>query len=87
VGSVRQREGTSACAGIGADRPGPPGSRRERGRKSARARTQAVAGRWGSPVRRRGRARSLAGPSGPGWAEMAFSFSLEFLMAFLFYFH
>jgi hypothetical protein len=35
----------------------------------------------------RARARSLAGPSGPGWAEMAFSFSLEFLMAFLFYFH
>jgi hypothetical protein len=42
---VRQREGTSTCAGIGADRPGPPGSGRERGRKSAHARTRAVAGR------------------------------------------
>jgi hypothetical protein len=61
------------------DRPGPPGSGRERRRKGARPRTRALVGRWGPPVRRRGRAR-------PGWAELTFSFSLEFLMAFLFYF-
>jgi hypothetical protein len=32
---------------FGADRPGPPGSGRERGRESACARTRVVAGRWG----------------------------------------
>jgi hypothetical protein len=32
----------------------------------------------------RGRARGLGGPSWAGWAELAFSFFLEFLMAFLF---
>jgi hypothetical protein len=71
---------------FGADRPGPPGSVRERGRESARAGTRAVVGWWGPPVRRRGRARGLAGPSRADWAKLAFSFSLEFLMAFLFYF-
>jgi hypothetical protein len=37
---------------FGVDRPGPPSSGRERGRKGARARV--VAGRWGPPIRRRG---------------------------------
>jgi hypothetical protein len=37
--------------GIGADRLGPPGSGRERRRESVRARTRAVAGRWGPPIR------------------------------------
>jgi hypothetical protein len=77
-GNERVREG------IAADRPGPLGSGRERRRESARARTRAVAGRWGPPVRRRGRAP--AQPGWAGWDEMAFSFSMEFLMAFLFYF-
>jgi hypothetical protein len=48
-GRVRER--------ISADRPVPSGSRRERGRESARARTRAVTDRWGPPVRQRGRAR------------------------------
>jgi hypothetical protein len=37
------------------------------GRESACARTRAVAGRCGPPVRRRGRARSLSGPAGLNW--------------------
>jgi hypothetical protein len=42
----------------------PTGQReREGGKENARARTQAVAGRWGPPVRQRGRARGWAGPS------------------------
>jgi hypothetical protein len=49
-----------------ADSPVPLYSRRERGRESARARTRAVADRWGPPVRRRERTRGLARLS---WAE------------------
>jgi hypothetical protein len=49
-GRVRER--------IDADRPVPPGSGRERGRESACA---VVADRWDPPIRRRGRARGLAG--------------------------
>jgi hypothetical protein len=55
-GNERVREG------IGADKPGPSGSGRERGRESVRARTWAVTGRWGPPVRRHGRARGLTEP-------------------------
>jgi hypothetical protein len=46
------------------------------------------ADRWNPPIRRtraRGRAAWL-GRAGPVWAEMVFSFSREFLIAFLFYF-
>jgi hypothetical protein len=67
------RERMCGCRRIGADRPGPPGSGWER-RENARARTRAVAGRWGPPDRRRERARYLARPSWADWAEMAFSF-------------
>jgi hypothetical protein len=49
---------------IGTDGPSPPGSERERGRESTRARMWAVAGRWGPHVRRRG------GTRWPGWAEL-----------------
>jgi hypothetical protein len=51
-GRVRER--------IGADRPIPPGSRRERER--VRARSRAIADRWGPPDRRRVRT--------PGCAEL-----------------
>jgi hypothetical protein len=53
-----EREDERVREGIGADRPGPPDSGRERGRESVRARTRAVAGRWGPPVRQRGHARA-----------------------------
>jgi hypothetical protein len=82
-----------------ADGKGPPDREREWARargdrrhawptgqregESARAPTQAVTGRWGPPVRRRGRARGLAGLTG---LKMFFSFSREFLIAFLFIF-
>jgi hypothetical protein len=48
------RERTRGRRWVGANRPGPSGSRRE----SARARKQAVTGRWGPPARRRQRART-----------------------------
>jgi hypothetical protein len=51
------RENDRVRERISADRPVPPGSRRERGRESERARTRAVTDRWGPPVRQRGRAR------------------------------
>jgi hypothetical protein len=51
-----------------------------------RARTRDIADRWGSSVSRRGGARGLAGLSWPEWAAFGFSFSLEFLMPFIFYF-
>jgi hypothetical protein len=62
---VRQavRENERVRGWIAADRPVPPGNGRERGRESTRARTLAVAHRWGPPVRQRGRAW-------PGWAEL-----------------
>jgi hypothetical protein len=54
----RDSERKNACADeFGADRPGPSGRGRERGRKGERARTRVVAGRWGPPVRQRERAR------------------------------
>jgi hypothetical protein len=71
---------------FGADRSSPSGSGRERGRESTRARTRAVAGRWGPPVRRCGRTRVVAGPSWANWAELGFSFSRDFLNDFSFYF-
>jgi hypothetical protein len=66
---------------IGADRPVPPGSRRERGRESARALT--------GGVHLSGNACARAGLTGLSWAEWAkfgFSFSPIFLMPFIFIF-
>jgi hypothetical protein len=55
---------------------------------------RASANSRGSPVRDRGRAGTGARgggggarPDGPTWAEMAFPFSREFIIAFLFIFH
>jgi hypothetical protein len=69
---------------IDVDKSSPLGSEREW--ESACARTRAVTGRWGPPIRLRGRARSLAGPSWAGWAELSFPFFFEFIIAFLFIF-
>jgi hypothetical protein len=69
----------------GADRLAPIEQREgERERRGARV----GADRQGPPVRdqgRVGRARG-AGPDGPTWSEMAFPFSGEFLIDFLFIF-
>jgi hypothetical protein len=62
------------------------GAARERGRKGALVGTD----RRGPPIRHRGRggagARARAGLSGPTLAELGFSFSRDFLIAFLFIF-
>jgi hypothetical protein len=64
----------------GADKPGPRGSDR----------ACWLAYRRGPPVRHRGHAgpdaRTRAGLTGPTWAEISFSFFLEFLLPFLFIF-
>jgi hypothetical protein len=63
----------------------PHRAARERGRKSVRV----GADRRDSPVRHRGHASTSARGSrlnGPTWAELAFLFSMEFLIAFLFIF-
>jgi hypothetical protein len=73
----RAREG-SWCRQVG------PTGQRERGRYSVRAR--AGTDRQDPPVRRSGRTCGLAGPDWAGWAEMEFSFFLNFEM-FFFYFH
>jgi hypothetical protein len=52
------RENGCVHGRISADRPVPPGSGRERGRESARARMRAIADRWGPPVRQREHARA-----------------------------
>jgi hypothetical protein len=77
-GRVRER--------IGADRPVPRGNGRERGIESTHVRTRAVGDWWGPPVRQQRRARGLAGLSWAEWVAFGFSFSLEFLMPFLFIF-
>jgi hypothetical protein len=81
----RNRESERACMEeTCADRSTPPGSERERGER--------VRAGWldrrGPPIRGRAdaRARDLDGPRWAGWAELAFSFFLEFLMVFLFIF-
>jgi hypothetical protein len=74
----RDRERESGRGG-GEERP----HRATRERGSARARVGAD--RRGPPVRHRGRARG-AGLSGLVWAELTFSFFLEFLLPFLFIF-
>jgi hypothetical protein len=52
----------------------------------ARARTRAIADRWDPPAKRRGHTRGLARLGWASWAEFRFSFSPEFLKAFLFIF-
>jgi hypothetical protein len=58
---------------------GPTGQRAREREKSAGERV--AADRWIPPVRWRGRAGAR-----PGWAALAFSFSLDFLFAFPFLF-
>jgi hypothetical protein len=57
-------------------------------REGRRERTDArtVADRWGPPIRRHGRARNPARLDWADWAESVFSFSRDFLNAFLFIF-
>jgi hypothetical protein len=64
-----------------ADKSAPPGSKRERGRESACG--MALIGRVG--LSGQGEHAGL-GLSWAGWAELGFSFSLEFVMPFLFIF-
>jgi hypothetical protein len=70
---------------IGADRPGPPSSGREKGRERVGEGTGAD--RWGPPVRQSGRTRD---PARLDWAELGqnqfFLFS-KFLIRFLFIFY
>jgi hypothetical protein len=81
VGTARQREREGARAretmliGLAHE------AARERGREGALV----GADRRGPPVRHRGHARG-AGLAWAKWAEMAFSISREFLIAFLFIF-
>jgi hypothetical protein len=65
---------------FGADRPGPSGSGRERERMCTDAGSRWQV--WSTCQA----TRACAQPVWAGWAKLAFSFSLEFLMAFLFYF-
>jgi hypothetical protein len=70
---------------IGADKSAPLDSERER-EKRERARDDAD--RRGLPVKKgwmHGRARETL-PAWASWAEMVFSFFLEFIIAFIFYF-
>jgi hypothetical protein len=75
-----EREEGSAGEETSADSLAPLGSERE-GEESA---GQSGADRRGTPVR--GGRRALLGPGGLVWAEMAFSISMEFLIAFPFLF-
>jgi hypothetical protein len=70
----RGREG----AQVGADKPGPWGSERER-----RTGWRRQVGPACQAPRERGRG---AGLNGPTWGELAFLFSREFLLAFIFIF-
>jgi hypothetical protein len=77
----RDREGSKrAGERNGADRPGPRGSERERGREGALE----LAPTGGAHLS--GTEDARAGLSGPTWAELGFPFSREFLIAFLFIF-
>jgi hypothetical protein len=84
TGRAREAESKkgSRARAIGADRTAPLG--RGRGGGSARG-EKTAAHRWNPRVRRRGRAAWL-GRAGTVWAELVFSFSREFLIAFLFIF-
>jgi hypothetical protein len=84
VNRAREAEREEGHAGeeTGTDRSAPLGSERERGECVGE---RAAADRRGPPVRRRGRA--AARPGGAGWATFPFSFSLDFLIPFLFLFY
>jgi hypothetical protein len=76
----RDRERVGVGKKNGADSSAPQSNKRERGSECARV----GADRRGPPVRHRGRAGAEL--SGLVWAELAFSFFLEFLLPFLFIF-
>jgi hypothetical protein len=81
---ARGTERVLACAEkTGADKSAPPGSERERERARDGADRHGVrlSGRGGHTGAHTGH-----GPSWADWAELGFSFSLEFLMPFLFIF-
>jgi hypothetical protein len=82
VGTTGQREKRARVREDGADKLGPRGSERERGREGALV----GADRRGPPFRHRGCTRAGAGLSGPTWAEIGFPFSMDFLIVFLFIF-
>jgi hypothetical protein len=83
----RGREGSGhACERNGADKPGPLGSRRKRGIEGARGLAPTGGTRLSGTEGALTRARAQAGLNGPTWAELAFLFSKEFLIAFLFIF-
>jgi hypothetical protein len=69
---------------IGADNPVPLG--REREREGARGRKPPLTGGTHLSGGAVARARGLVGPSWANWAALAFSISLEFLIAFPFLF-
>jgi hypothetical protein len=75
-----EREKASELARRGADRMGPHGGESGEGEKRARGPLLIGGGRLSA------RARALLGRLGLTWAEMVFSFFLEFLIVFLFYF-
>jgi hypothetical protein len=82
---VGQRE---SGRGGGGERTAPIARPHRAARERESARARVGADKRGPPVRYRGRvgARVRVGLSGLVWAEMAFSFFLEFLLPFLFIF-
>jgi hypothetical protein len=80
----RERESERAKE-IGADRSGPLGSERER--EGAREREPPLTGGVHQSGGAGARARGLAGLSWAGWAAFLFSFSLDFLIPFYFFFY
>jgi hypothetical protein len=82
----RERERGREGARVGVDKPGPRGSERERERGHAGWRRHAGPTCHAPRARGRGRARRGAGLNGLTWAELAFLFSREFLITFLFVF-
>jgi hypothetical protein len=83
TGQTHRTERGSERAKKPARQSGPTGQREG---ERERARTRAVADWWDPPVRRSGHARGLAGLGWSGVGQILFSFSKEFLNAFLFIF-
>jgi hypothetical protein len=80
-----EREEKRAGEETGADRSAPLGSERER--EGERERELPLTGGVRLSGGAGARARGLAGPSWAGWAAFPFSFSLDFLIPFLFLFY
>jgi hypothetical protein len=80
----REREGGRAGEVTGADRLDPLDSERER--EGAREQELPLTGGVRLSGAARARARGLAGLNWAGWAAFSFSFSLDFLISFLFLF-